>query len=408
AQAARHDSTREALPAATVRTATPPASSIDGLDIVLAGDTFDGLTSTAWVDGVRPWQVDSRAVEARRSTRLGALRCGRWLLAGLRGWSRAGLPVPAVDRHGRPLPRFDARVPVRGTLRAGDRDRGLAGAAARAARYGFAVGSSWTDGLVSVCHGDRLDPLCGDHGEEPDVALDESGVSVCHPSLAETVAVGLVSRFGARLIAVPGAWPLGRALVGQLSGTLPSEMPATMDRWLMRAVQREQLSPATATAITRCWHGAVAHWLKEARAVEPRSGHEVDGIALVAAGVAADPRPWPSLTNNAATFLGGLRTGLDSDASIDSLSYPLVGRPAVVVLGHALTTGAIPRTTSAAGSGLLCLADVRRGPVTVCCHRDRDRLRVDLLEEPETASPGNDSFPRRAAEDRHGLIVDAA
>lgn len=377
---------------------------IVGLDIVLAGDTFDGLTSAAWSGGVRPWLASRGAAEIRRSTRLRALRRGRWLLAGLRAWIRTGLPVPGVDRHRRPLPRLDRHVPVRVTLLTGDRDRWLEGAVGRAGRHGFVVGTSWTDGLVSVWHGDRLDPLCSGDDDRLDTGVDGVDAAAARPTLAETIAVGLLSRFGHDLSTVPGAWPAARSLVGQLACCLPAEMPGVVAWWLRQAKHREQLSSATTSAIIDRWHRAVDAWLREARAVEPRYGHVVDGVDLVARAVAVDA--WSSA--GSAWARGGSPSHPDSEAIEAGTSYPLGLQPAVVVLGHRLEKAAVRPSDSGAAPGLLCLADGRLGPVTVCCQQDRQLLRVDALGMPDAALPPAGTWLQAAPGAADGLTVDAA
>lgn len=377
---------------------------IDGLDIVLAGDTFDGFTSAAWSGGLRPWQASQRAAEVRRSTRVRALRRGRWLLAGLRTWSRAGLPVPGVDRHRRPLPRLDAHVPVRVTLLAGDRDRWLEGAGGRAERHGFVVGTSWTDGLVSVWHGDPLDPLCGGHDDRPDTEADGVDAAAPRPTLAETIAVGLLSRFGRDLSAVPGAWPAARSLVGQLTRCLPAEMSAVLACWLRQAMHREELSSATTTAIIDRWRRAVDAWLREARALEPRCGHAVDGVDLVATALAVDA--WSSAGSAWAPVASP--SPPDSEAVGAGASYPLGLQPAVVVLGHRLERVAARPSNSGPTPGLLCLADGRLGPVTVCCQQDHHLLRVDALGMPDAELTPAGTWLQAASGGPDGLTVDAA
>lgn len=380
---------------------------IAALDIVLAGDTFDGLTTARWSGDIRPWQRDSRAADVSRSARLGALRRGRWLLAGLRRWSRAGLPVPGVDRRGRPVPRLDDRVPVRVTCLAGDRDHWIDSVGSLAGRHGFTVGTSWTDGLVSVWHGAALDPLCGGAGDRQHAVSERIGSAEGRPTLADTVAVGLVSRFGRGLTVLPGAWPLGRSLVGQLACGLPAEMPRIVDRWLTRAIEQGQVSTTTASAITRCWRAAVSAWVKEARAAEPRCGYEVDGLAMVAAALAADEGPRsPANAAEARVFVPRWRNDRESAEAV--IECPVAGGPAVVLVGHPVDFG--PRSSAAAGNRprLVSIAGLRSGPVTVCCQRHRDVLRLELLDDADGGTSAAGVFtcgPSGGDDDR---IVDAA
>ena len=76
----------------------PPA----GLDIVLAGDTLDGLASAVWRGRERPWHGGVRSGDLQRAVLQRCARRACVLLAGLAALVRRGLPAPAADRRGRP------------------------------------------------------------------------------------------------------------------------------------------------------------------------------------------------------------------------------------------------------------------------------------------------------------------
>ena len=85
---------------------------IDGIDLVLAGDTFDWLVSAEWRGSARPWHgtVAARSAADRVAGR--SVRAARAVLGPLVRWSRRGLVVPASGARGRPGPE-NVIVPVR-------------------------------------------------------------------------------------------------------------------------------------------------------------------------------------------------------------------------------------------------------------------------------------------------------
>lgn len=381
------------------------------LDIVLAGDSFDWLTSTAWSPGVRPWHDGLRAEETRRRVMVGSLRRGRRLLAGLRGWCRDGLPVPDADRHGRPRPRLERRIPVRVTLLAGDRDRDLEGAADLAGRHGLAVGTSWTDGWVSIRHGSATDPMCDEQDFRMDCATGGGDAAVGRrPSLAESLAVGLVSRFGVEVRSLPDAWPGPRSLIGALVAASPADMTSLVEAWVMDAVRGGQVTVAAAAAVSDCWRRAVVAWLREARAEQPRCGLAFDGLAAVA-DVLTSPRRHPAASATVSSSGCGHQGGPWRSGGVGmNVGHPLrEGRP-FVILGHGFPSGAEPAGNAEGCRGVLSLAGTvgGPGPAAVCCHREQDVLRVDLLEEPMVATSVAVMRAEPEVSDRGGLVVDAA
>ncbi len=381
------------------------------LDIVLAGDTFDWLTSAAWPLGVRPWHAGRRAEEARRRVMVGSLRRGRRLLGGLRRWCRDGLPVPDADRRGRPRPRLDRRIPVRVTLLAGDRDRDLEAAADLAGRHGFAVGTCWSDGAVSIRHGAGTDPWCAEPEFRPDGAAGAAGSAAGRqPSLAESLAVGLVSRFGAGVRSLPDAWPDARSLIGPLAAASPADMASLVEAWVADAVRGGHVTAAGAAAVQDCWRQAVAAWLREARAEQPRCGFSFDGLAAAADALTsplADPAGCP--TDSLPGF--GRRGGRwrSGEAGL-TVGHPVhEGRP-LVILGHGSSSGDAAAAAAAGRRGLICLAGPGGGPgpVAVLCRREQDVLRVDPLEEPMVTASMAVTLAGPAVGDRSGIVVDAA
>jgi hypothetical protein len=278
-------------------------AAIDRLDVVLAGDTFDALTTTAWLGGVRPWHEGCRAAGVAGRVLTAAAARGRRLLAGLAAWARSGVEVPAADRRGRPDAARRIRVPVRVAILPGDRDRWLAGAAARFARRGIAVAPSWSVDGVSVVHGAELDPFC----------CPAAGADVGRPTLGASLAVDLVARFGAAVRSLPGLWPECRPLVGRLAASRPLDLPLVVGEWLARL---------PVAAIGEQWRASVAAWRRQARLVDPIGDVGFDAIDAVAAWM-DDLDPQRCAPGGVAD-LGGL---LAEPA-------PVAAAAGVVVLGH--------------------------------------------------------------------------
>jgi hypothetical protein len=276
---------------------------VEGIDVVLAGDTFDGLTSSVWNGAVRPWHEGTRAAGMAAGVLLAAAVRGRRLLAGLADWARDGLTVPAADRLGRPAADRRRRVPVRVTILPGDRDPWVAAAAARLARRGVSVAAAWEGAGVSVCHGAELDPLW---------SVAEPG----RPTLGASLAVDLVARFGNVMRGRPDLWPACRPLVARLATARPADMPGIVGDWLS--------SLERGTVVVRdAWRTAVAAWRRQARLAEPACDASFDSIDAVAA--------WMDGLHSAVD--DGARNAPDIAALLDS--RPPVGAAAgTVVFGH--------------------------------------------------------------------------
>jgi hypothetical protein len=259
---------------------------IDGVDLVLAGDTFDWLASAEWRGSTRPWHggAAARAILGRVAAQ--AVRRGRRLLAPLVRASRRGLALPAADARGRP-DRGTVAVPVRVTLLAGDRDRALAEWPWALGRMPFALGAAWSDGHITVRHGHEHDPACHE-------AIERRGVSGGRPpTLAESVAVDLVAAFALRE-RERGADHVG--LVRRLVRARAVALPAALAAW-----QAETDPPLRErAAVADAWRHAVDRWHEAARREVPSCEVEFDALGSLAAWLAdaprsaAEPRPMPA------------------------------------------------------------------------------------------------------------------
>ena len=307
---------------------------VDRLDVVLAGDTLDALTSAAWLGAVRPWHAGGKSADVAARVLVAAAARGRRLLGGLARWARAGILVPAADGRGRPDWSRSCRVPVRVAALPGDRDRWIAAALPRLARRGIRLAAAWSAGGISVCHGAELDPAwCGCGASEPD-----------RPSLGESLAVDLVARF-AGMLRGDVSWPESRGLVVRLASSPPGELPATVADWLAAA-----RGPAARVVRDR-WLAAVAGWRRAARLAEPACAATCDPIDAVAAWLAG---------------LGGPSTAAGEIEPLFATAVPPPSR-GVVVLGH-------PPTVRS-GAAVVCLGGPRRrvaeedtrGAATVAC-----------------------------------------
>jgi hypothetical protein len=264
-----------------------------GIDIVFAGDTFDLLTSATWVGDTRPWLGGRRAHAARDRVLAAALRQASPLLATLSRWTRAGLRVPAADRHGRPMPAVALRAPVRVTLLSGNRDWWLERAGPLAARRGWGVGSVWSADGVVVRHGDEVDPLWF----HPDGLVVGPRGTGRHPTLGESIAVDLVTRFADRVLDSTQAGPAARSLVSDLAAVGPLAMPGVVAEWLARGPSTHgpcrsgSLPASRRQRVIDTWMRAVGAWRKAAEAVPPACrlpGCPLDALADVLAR-ACDP-----------------------------------------------------------------------------------------------------------------------
>ncbi|MGB8854788.1 MAG: hypothetical protein WCC69_14635 [Pirellulales bacterium] len=237
---------------------------LDEVQIVLAGDTFDCLTTTAWTGRLRPWHDGRAAQAARRAVLMQATRRGRRLLARFSRWARHGLPVPTADRRGRPVLTATTQVPVRIALLAGDRDSWLDEACSEAARYGLSVGSVWSDDRTTVRHGLESDP-CLLPGESR-----RANGRGWQPTIGESVAVDLVARFAAAVMAAPAA-SMCRPLIATLAASGPLELPAALGPWLDSSRGTAARAGEHREALVTLWWRSVADWHRQAMRQPPVS-----------------------------------------------------------------------------------------------------------------------------------------
>lgn len=291
------------------------------LQVVLAGDTFDCLTSAAWTGSLRPWHDGRAAQAARGAVLVQAARRGRRLLARLSRWARRGLSVPTADRRGRPVLAATTLVPVRVAFLAGDRDSWLDDACAEATRYGLSIGSVWFDDVATVRHGLECDP-CAAPGE----SRRTSGRG-WQPTLRESVAVDLVARFAAAVMTTSAA-SVSRSLVMALAACGPLELPPVFDLWLDASRGLAAFPDEHREAIVTQWRRSVAAWHRETvrqPPVSPAGLAVCDALAAhfdeVACGIGAnvgrDVRellaPRAVATSSAATVLGHVSPGCSAD-----------------------------------------------------------------------------------------------
>ncbi len=281
---------------------------VEQIDVVLAGDTFDWLSSREWLGSARPWGLGRGMADVMAGVMARSLQCGSRPLTRLARLARRGLTVPAADRRWRPIMGSGCIVPVRVTLLVGDRDAGLEEEAGRqmASRYGLAVGGHWTNGTVVIRHGEACDPLCGYPVCGPPVcghlaASRWAGRADRPPTLHESLLVDLIAHFAEILAAGPLQHRLGslrdvhRRLMRTLATAQPLDMPGWLALWLepqsseaqrrctvRDAVNNPETAPAHKAWVTQAWQKAVDHWHRESRRVAPGSEAEFDSVEAVA------------------------------------------------------------------------------------------------------------------------------
>jgi hypothetical protein len=375
---------------------------VEAIDVVLAGDTFDWLTSREWTDAIRPWDGGRQAAAVRERVAAGAAHRGRRLLATLAGWMRHGIAVPAADRRGRPSLAASRIVPVRVALLTGDRDRWLEQAAARWAASSRVpvVGTCWSDGDVTVQHGESLDPLYGSCGRQP--------------TLGESLAVDLIARFGASLHDITALRPFAAGLLRRLAGGCLVDAPRRLTGWLAAHEHRATFSGAARQELIDAWHRAVALWHRAARRLPPRFGDGVDLVGCVAA----------CLENSGGGDVGACGEWHSSGWCPPMPAELRSGDASTVILGH---LPADSWSSAARRRQIVCLGPRTRqspdvleddlvGPVAVVVRPGREGRLIDRLPldaAAGTAGDEDDSRGRRgvwlsdASWIGHG-IVDAA
>jgi len=248
---------------------------VDGVEIVLAGDTFDWLVSREWLGDERPWHASRRGRAAFARVVAGSLRRADWLAGVTARWARCGIEVPAADRRARPVVGRDCRVPVRVTLLRGDRDRGLdalagdTAAAAALRRRGVVLGLCWASDTATVRHGAEMDPLC---------TVDAGGATV-----AETLAVDLVARFAAAVVDTPALRGVAQGLVDGLVRGRIIDAPILVARRLAAAARGGIAGPGVLAELRDRWNRSVSGWHRGVRRCGLHGGSGCDLAAALAA-----------------------------------------------------------------------------------------------------------------------------
>jgi hypothetical protein len=325
---------------------------VDGIDVVLAGDTCDWLVSGRWTDSHRPWHGGRTAAGIADSVAVGSLRRGGRLLAGLSRLARSGLCVPEADPRGRPALGSRHRVAVRVTLLSGDRDRWIEqhSQASVTAGRSLAFGSAWSNGIAMVRHGDDLDPLCGSScrnaEEEITYGRESAGrrppAGQRPPSLGESIAVDLLARFGGALAAHGTVRPLVPVLIRRLATGRAIDMADHLAATLSAAA----IGSGLRRLVLAAWRQAVGSWHRDARRMIPDGETEFDCIDPLAA--------WLEGVNEAdgGRPAGGFAAGLIEPAVLSFASDSgQAGTPPMLVLGH--PSAGVSRTGTAGRS--VCL-----------------------------------------------------
>lgn len=381
---------------------------VDGIELVLAGDSFDWLTSRTWTADVRPWHGGPRARAARLAVTVATVRRARRLLAALAEWGRNGLAIPTADRRGRPRLEPRCRVPVRVTLLSGDRDRWLDAAADAAASHGCSVGRGWSDGDVLVRHGDELDPLCGDPDVDPVLPDHER-----QPTLGESMAVDLVARFGGSVLDMASGQASVRRLVSTLSRISPGDIPAAFAAWRAAPDGGDGLPGSVRERVVTAWRHAVAAWLDETRRQPPLSASPCDVCEAWAAwfeqAVSGDGvyRMAARARGELAEFLAAELPGTRGSGL--RLRRPRDGEPSAGVLGHPTAR------PDAGGSWPVCLGPpvpqgwrgVPPAPLTVAVRRTEEGMAWEWLSFAPAAEATVAMWPAGRHDDRESC-VDAA
>ena len=353
---------------------------VDRVDLVLAGDTGDWLVSGRWTDRVRPWHGGHRAAAVLERVAADSLRRGGRLLTRLSQLARHGVAVPPADPRRRPLLGARHVVPLSVTVLAGDRDPWLeqVSAVSPSARPGFAVGSTWSGGGVVVCHGAEHDPLCwaGNLRASHRFSTDARSAGFLpladrQPSLAESLAVDLLARFGGSLGERRGTRPLVAPLLRAMAAGRLVDMPLRLAGRL-RGEDGAELDRPVRRFVVAAWRRAVAGWHREARRQAPFSETEFDGVEHLAAWL--DRVDDGDDTDGGDAACAGSGSGL-LDPQVTALQpeafapeEAAAGPPSLTVLGHPPMNGSSFPTASifpAAGSPVA--GSKVAGPQRVLC-----------------------------------------
>lgn len=235
---------------------------IERLDIVLAGDSGDWLTSRVWLDtDLRPWRSCRRAAAAIDGVAVASLKRSVSLMAGLARRVRHGVMVPRADARGRPVLSGCRRIPVTVSLLAGDRDAWIetSRVADVARQLGIHVGRRWESPRLTIVHSDAPGRACC--GSD----VHQAGEG-CPPTLFQTVTVGLVARF-LRAVISGEAGLRDPAPITHLADRLTSvpllQLPRVLSAWMARQ-PGWGLGGGRRNRLIELWYRAVAAWHREA------------------------------------------------------------------------------------------------------------------------------------------------
>lgn len=339
---------------------------VETVQVVLAGDTFDGLTSLAWQGDERPWHDGPRARGVTERIAMATARRGTRLLAAVSRLARDGLPVPQADALGRPKPGVFRRATASVVFLVGDRDRMLEGFWTSAAvRRRLAIGVEQAGDTLVIRHGAECDPLC---------PLPDRPVVGRRPSLGESLAVDLLVAFVSRLQGL-----LPRRMVSPLARRLTMASPLDMPRIIMGCLDSAGTAfggdQATAANVRQAWLESVDRWHGCARRAPPDVSVPHDVVDAVA---------------------GWMGSGVGHAAAIESLRPRLAGGPGgrAIVLGHPSEGLSVDHSPRSAARVCLGPAETRhfavdrpwQQPAAVVCHDplsfDAEWLRLDDHERP--------------------------
>jgi len=331
---------------------------VDGIDLVLAGDTLDWYASRHWTGTARPWRRDADSRRVGEAVVRATLLRARRVLAPLVRLTREGLALPGADRRGRPT--FDASVvvPVRVTLLEGNLDAGLGGALGRlaASALELPVGSACEAEGVAVEHG---------HGGDAAWSSATEG-----PLLGASVRIDLIARYLAapEVTRLPEAWR--QRLAGRLLASDALDCGA-----LCRAATVPEADADGRRRLEQAWWRSVEDWRRAAWG---------DGVGRVV--------PFDLLDALADRLLRPSPAG-EGDELARLLRPVVTSRASSAVLGHLPVSrsepSGTPRTAGLGGAG--AAAD---GPVPGVCEIPSGAERLAL--PPAVVVPRGGRGPFRA------------
>lgn len=231
---------------------------VDRVDLVLAGDMLDTLSSTRWLGPLRPWQATAAATRLQTEIAAESLRRGRRTIASLRRLARQGVFVPDATPLARPAGDRRRIVPVRIVSLAGDHDGCLP-----QAEQGDPALASWPpatctrwgdDGTVLISHGHRFDPA----------TACSASAAPRPPTVHESLAIDLVVAF-VRQVRETQSFTGTRVLARALAQAEPLEIPAAIASWL----RHRHIGMGSLIEVRSLWQRAVRGWQRQARRDPP-------------------------------------------------------------------------------------------------------------------------------------------